>query len=345
MLAACTPLPIAIPVPTPTPAEANNDPAAAAQYASSAAADLYPAAAPIPVAETLAGRMAAAANTWLDALGDGRAQAHFDFADVERVRWHWTTPSGFPRNGLALKAQTPEQASLAFTLLQTGCSPLGYEKARAIMALQVDLGNDPQRYYVSIFGEPGGNAPWGWRWEGHHLSRHITVQGDQITMTPFFLGAWPTETETGLRAMPREEDAARELVMTLPAEQRSWVIFQEQSLTRHVTQNQPQVSAPEPVGLPLGEFTPAHQALADEIIQTYLGSLPAEIGGPLYQRIEMAGRADIRFGWAGSLEPRQPHYYRLQGASFLLEFDNSRNRGTHIHSVWRDYAGDFGGIG
>jgi hypothetical protein len=48
----------------------------------------------------------------------------------------------------------------------------------------------------------------------------------------------------------------------------------------------------------------------------------------------------IRVGWAGSDQPRQPHYFRIQGANFLIEFDNSG--GNHIHSVWRDFEGDFG---
>jgi hypothetical protein len=132
-----------------------------------------------------------------------------------------TTPTGFPRNGLPLKAMNQEQASLAFALLQAGLSQVDYQKARDIMALQVDLGNDPQLFYVSIFGEPGSSAPWGWRWEGHHLSRPWTVMGDQVVMTPFFLGAWPTQTDSGFRTMPREEDAARELVLSLEAAQRS----------------------------------------------------------------------------------------------------------------------------
>ena len=63
---------------------------------------------------------------------------------------------------------------------------------------------------------------------------------------------------------------------------------------------------------------------------------------PARPRAMADGAAGIRFGWAGSFEPRQPQYYRLQGETFLLEFDNSRNGGTHIHSVWRDFDQDFG---
>lgn len=344
LIAACTTLPAvppgAAPGPTPTIAESNLDPAAAS--ASNAGSSLYPESAPLPEAPTLAARMAKATTNLLDSLGDLRAQATFAFDDAERVRWHWTTPSGFPRNGLPLKAMNQEQASFAFALLRTGLSEVGYQQARSIMALQVDLGNDPQLFYLSVFGAPGGDAPWGWRWEGHHLSRHFTVLGEQVVMTPFFLGSWPTETDSGFRAMPREEDAAREIVLSLDAAKRSQVIFQEHSLTRHETQNQATVAPLAEVGLPLGEFAAEQQALVDEIVRSYLNTLPSEIGDPIYTRLQEADVANIRFGWAGSLEPRQPHYYRLQGPTFLLEFDNSRNRGTHIHSVWRDFRQDFG---
>ncbi len=84
------------------------------------------------------------------------------------------------------------------------------------------------------------------------------------------------------------------------------------------------------------------QRLALEIVETYLGVLHESVAGPSLARIRDAGLDQVRFGWTGSLEPRRPHYYRLQGPTFLLEFDNSRNGGTHIHSVWRDFAEDFG---
>lgn len=77
-------------------------------------------------------------------------------------------------------------------------------------------------------------------------------------------------------------------------------------------------------------------------MQAYLGSLSPAVGGPTFDRIRQSGLEEVRFGWAGSLEKRKPQYYRIQGATFLLEFDNSRNGGTHVHSVWRDFERDFG---
>ena len=293
--------------------------------------------------ETLASTIAEAANRFLEALdGDRLAQASYAFNDAERVRWHWTTPRGFPRNGLPLGEMDEAQRTLALALLQASVSEFGYKKSLDIISLQNDLGNDPELYYVTIFGTPGDAEPWGWRFEGHHISRHFTVVDNQVTMTPFFLGAWPTITDAGLRAMPREEDAARELIHSLTGPSYEAALFQAETLTKHVTQNQPQVSPLEPVGVLASELNSDQQKLILEVILTYLGTLPATIAGPIFKRVHEAGLEQIRFGWAGSLEPRQPHYYRLQGPTFLLEFDNSRNRGGHIHSVWRDFEEDFG---
>jgi hypothetical protein len=287
--------------------------------------------------------MAQAATQFLASLDDSlRAQASYAFGDAERQRWHWTTPSGFPRNGLPLRDMNQDQRALALALLQASVSDTGYQKALDIMSLQVELGNDPELYYVTVFGAPGSTEPWGWRFEGHHLSRHFTVVEERVTVTPFFNGAWPTLTDAGLRAMPREEDAARELVLSLDEAKRAVAIFQESSLTQHITQNQPYVSPLEPIGILTSELNAAQQALILEIIQTYLGVQSASIATPSFERINTAGLEHIRFGWAGSLEPRQQQYYRLQGPTFLLEFDNSRNSGTHIHSVWRDFEADFG---
>jgi hypothetical protein len=286
--------------------------------------------------------MAQAAAGFLAALAPEQlAKATYAFDDAERVRWHWTTPQGFPRNGLPLGEMDDAQRGLAMGLLKASLSDAGYHKATDIIALQRELGNDPDLYFVTVFGEPGVE-PWGWRFEGHHLSRNFTVRGGQVAATPFFHGAWPNVTDAGLRAMPREEDAARELVGSLSGPARDAAVFQARSLSGHVTQNQPYVTPLDPIGVAAGDLDDAQRALIMEIVEAYLGSQEASIAGPSLARIRDAGVESIRFGWAGDEAPRRPHYYRLQGPTFLLEFDNSRNSGTHIHSVWRDFAGDFG---
>jgi hypothetical protein len=288
--------------------------------------------------------MARAAAQWLAALDDrGRAKASYAFDDTaERWRWHWTTPGGFPRHGLPFKEMNQTQRDLALALFRTGVSEAGYQKALAIMGLQRDLGNDPDLYYVTVFGTPSDGAPWAWRFEGHHLSRHITVAGERVAMMPVFLGAWPTASRAGVRAMQREEEAGRELASALAGKAREAGIFQARTLTQHLTGNRAHVTPLPTVGIGFGELSDGQQGLVREIVQTYLGTLPEGVATPLLDAIGQAGLEQVRFGWAGSLTPRQPHYYRLQGPTFLLEFDNSRNGGTHIHSVWRDFKEDFG---
>lgn len=291
----------------------------------------------------LAGNIAQAANRFLDSLSASeRSQASFAFPSAERTRWHWTTPAAVPRNGLALRDMSNISRAAALALLRTSQSAMGYEQAVQIIALQLELGQDDGLYYVSVFGAPG-TGTWGWRFEGHHLSKHFTVSGQRVTMTPFFTGAWPTQTSAGLRVMPREEDAARELLRSMTPEERRSAVFQPESLSQHVTQNAVRVRALPAVGIAMSALSAAQQALMLEVIGAYLGTLPDAVA---QQRLAAVKRdfPASRVGWAGSLEPRRAQYYRWQSASVLLEFDNSRNDGTHIHSVWRDFAGDFGAV-
>jgi hypothetical protein len=296
-----------------------------------------------PSSASFAAGMSAAATAFLAALDDGqRAKASYAFDDAERVRWHWTTPANFPRNGLPLREMDQAQKDAAYGLLRASLSPEGFQKTLDIISLQNDLGNDPELYFLTVFETPGQAGPWSWRWEGHHVSRHFTAQGDRVAVTPFFHGAWPTVSNSGLRAMPREEDAARELVRSLTSAGMQDAIFEPRTLTRHVTWNESRVGPLEPVGVAAGDMTADQQALVREIIAAYLGTQAESAQADLAGRLDAAGLEQVRFGWAGTMEERRPHYYRLQGPTFLLEFDNSRNGGTHIHSVWRDYAQDFG---
>jgi Protein of unknown function (DUF3500) len=341
--------------PVPTEAQPQGQPAAqpTAAPAVSEGNAAYPSSTAAPITKNpsstnaatnteLAASITSAANQFLNALTDDqRAKATYAFTDAERLRWHWTNPSGFPRNGLPLKDMQPNQHENALALLRASISEAGFQKAMNLMSLMSEVGGDPQNYWTTVFGKPG-DPTWGWRFEGHHLSRHFTLQGDKITVTPFFHGAWPTVSSAGLRAMQREEWAARELVKSLDETKLAEVVFQKNALTRHVTWNDAYVKPLDPVGAPLSALNNDQQALAQEIIQTWLGSLAEPVAKAHLDRINAAGLDAIRFGWAGSMEERRPHYYRLQGPSFLLEYDNTRNGGIHIHSVWRVFDQDFG---
>jgi hypothetical protein len=331
---------------------------AALRLAAVGAAGLALGARPARAAPTDAAAVEAAARAFLASLSPAdRDRASFPFAGAERTRWHWTVPASVPRNGLPLGEASAEQRRLALALLRSSSSPAGYRKALDIMALQGVLQRmntgfsdpfDPNLYFVSVFGTPGARA-WGWRLEGHHLSRHFTVVGGTVVAEPFFLGAWPTRAGSayrsvarGYRTMPREEDAAREIVLSLDGRLRRRVVFSSESLTDHVTQNAVRVRPLDRVGVLTSDLPSAAQRRVLEIVRTYLANYPRPLAREAFARIERAGIARTRFGWAGTTRPGLPHYYRLQGPTFLLEFDNSRNSGTHIHSVWRDFERDFG---
>jgi hypothetical protein len=314
---------------------------------------------PAGAAQDVAASVDGAARAFLASLSPAsRDRASFPFGDAERTRWHWTVPSSVPRNGLPLGSMTAGQRRLALALLRSSTSPTGYRKALDIMALQGVLQRmdtrvtdpfDPDRYYVSVFGRPGARA-WGWRLEGHHLSRNFTVVGGAVVAEPFFLGAWPTRAESGYRSvsrgyrtMPREEDAAREIVLSVGGRLRRQVMFSSTSLTDHLTQNAVRVKPLAPVGVLARDLPSSAQKRVREIVRTYLANHPPALGRDALARIDRAGGLGrVRFGWAGSTRRGEPHYYRLQGPTFVLEFDNSRNSGTHIHSVWRDFERDFG---
>ena len=295
-----------------------------------------------PTVNTLIQDIAAQATRYLDSLDEAqRTKTSYAFDDPELTRWHWTTPGNFPRNGLPLREMGTEQRNAAFALLQASQSAYGLQKSLDIISLQNDLGNDPELYYVTVFGTPG-IEPWGWRWEGHHLSRRFNVINGKLSVTPFFLGAWPTVNNAGLKTMEREEWAARDLITSLDDNQRAFAIFDQNAPGRHFTQNDPYVAPLENIGIPVTNLNQDQQTLIMEIIHKYLDTLPDLVAASHLERLQAAGFENIIFAWAGSLEAQRPHYYRLQGPSFLMEHDNSRNRATHIHSVWRDFAEDFG---
>ena len=263
----------------------------------------------------------AAARAFLASLSPAaRARASFPFDGAERTRWHWTVPAAVPRNGLPLGDTSPAQRKLALALLRSSSSPTGYRKAIDIMALQgvlqrmdTGLGDpfDPNLYFVSVFGTPGARV-WGWRLEGHHLSRHFTVVRNSLVAEPFFLGAWPTRAGSayrsvakGYRTMAREEDAAREIVLLLDRRLRRQVVFSSDSLTDHLTQNAVRVRPLERVGVATDDLPSAAQRRVLEIINTYLANHPPAMARKIYARIEASGHRShpVRLGRQHTTRP------------------------------------------
>jgi hypothetical protein len=296
--------------------------------------------------------MAHAAMHLLAALTpEQRTKIGFDFADIERVNWHYVPRK---RAGLPLKELTPEQRLLAHALLASGLSSRGYGKAVTIMSIETVLGaleqghgptRDPELYYLSIFGQPDSYEPWGWRVEGHHLSLNFSSVGAHVpAMTPSFFGSNPGEVRHGPRAGTRvlaaEEDLARHLVQSLSEQQRRVAIIMDEAPADIL--NVPGRQQTVPQGLPYNDMTAAQQAVLVQLIHEYIGRHRPDIASADWSKIEAAGLHSIHFAWAGAIEPGQPHYYRVQGTTFVLEYDNTQNNANHVHSVWRDFEHDFG---
>ncbi|NJK45920.1 MAG: DUF3500 domain-containing protein [Pleurocapsa sp. SU_196_0] len=286
--------------------------------------------------------MARAARGYLEALGPKRASGGLPLSSATRTAWHWFPPTLYTeREGVTLSEMTVAQRTAALELLRVSTSETGYAKAQAIMATQRDLGRDPLEYHFTVFGDPTGNT-WAWALEGHHLSLNYAVGNGRVTVAPIFLGASPTYQNNARRAvMRREEEAARELMRSLDANRRDKAIFDSDTPGDTVTRNATRVQPLAAVGIPVSELSSAQTALLLEVVTQYLSVLPPALAATRLEAVRASWHKPD-FGWAGSLEPRKIHYYRLQGQSFLLEHDNSRESGAHIHSVWREFENDFG---
>ncbi len=297
----------------------------------------------IESAETVAA-MQTAAQAFLTGLSDKqRATATYTFDNPERWNWHWAVKQ---RNGIATADLDAKQIELGWALLRTGTTELGFSRMQNIIELQDrEVGRSNGRYHFTVFGEPG--APrWGWRFEGNHISVNATIAGQHFTLTPLFQGVVPTTAKSGPRpgerVLDRLENAARELVLALAEPERKVAVFQPNSLTDLATGSKRNITPLPATGLAKSALTDPQLGLMSEVVNEYIAIMPTGMGQQQRAHYDNANPNDVYFGWAGSLEPNKPQYYRLQGPRFLLEFDNSRNSGTHVHSVWRDFAQDFG---
>ena len=366
----------------------------------------------ITVRREVAGRMAQAALLWLDQLDPDQRRIAVgavpgdDPSDGERRRWFYTPTD---HGGLTFHQQRPAQQRAAMRLVSTGLSTPAYVTVATTMGLENVLdqiegfvtrfdrerGRDPGLYYLRVFGDPEGSAPWGWRFGGHHVSlNNLVVDGAMVSSTPLFLGADPASSPllggAVNRPLARVEDLGRELVSSLRGDAARQAILLAKAPSDVVTANRTVVSDGDQViplagvwrderfadpleqakletlsdtidenaGLTTDEqvtvsytSAPKGTAAADldadqrvilrALLGTYLDRAPEGLSpAPAYADDRTLDAVHV--AWAGSLEPGQPHYYRLQGPGLLIEWDNTQRGANHAHSVWRDPSSDFG---
>jgi hypothetical protein len=305
-------------------------------------------------AHEAANDMLAAANEFLGSLNaEQKKTATYALTDAERENWNFVP---LARQGLPFKKMSTDQHALGLALLRTGLSHTGVARVQAIIALELVLKElekdtkgrrDPTLYYVTIFGEPSADKSWGWRFEGHHMSFNFTVvDGKHVFFVPSFMGTNPAEVRAGPRkgerVLAEEEDLGLALINSLDDSQRKTAIFADKALTEIVTTNKKRVDPLSPAGIAASQLKPAQREKLISLVKTYLARWRPELADESFAKISAAGLDKITFAWAGGLDRSQQTYYRIQGPTFLIEFDNSQGNGNHVHTVVRDFKGDFG---
>jgi hypothetical protein len=281
-------------------------------------------------------------------LRAGLKKAQVPFESAERMNWHYVPR---PRRGVALQELSPEQKASLDQLLHAGLSDDGFTKAKGVVVLEPILGGiegsdfrDPGQYFFTLFGDPA-SPPWGWRFEGHHLSLNYTVTPSEIRTTPEFFGANPARVPSGPRAGWRllhdEEDLGWALVNRLSADQRKRAILSTRAPADLITGADREVRLAHFEGLPASAMSEQQRDLLMRVVRTYVGNAANEIAEREMEKIRQSGIDRLYFAWAGGTQPGQPHYYRVHGPTILIELDNTQDDANHIHSVWRAPGGDF----
>jgi hypothetical protein len=284
---------------------------------------------------------------------DQRAIAQYEFDDEERWDWHFIPRK---RPGLSFNDLREDQYALVQGLLKAGLSDGGYKTAETIRALEGVLRQiegpqathrDPLDYHISVFGTPDSKGTWSLRYEGHHLSLHWTiVKGKAIATSPQFLGANPGNVpegpHKGARALGALEDLGRDFVTGLNAAQRARAIISETAPKDILSGTKRDAIEQDDLGVPFVELSDDQQKQLFGLIEAYANIQRPEIAAQRLSRIRKSDIKTLKFAWMGPTEAGAPHYYRVQGKTFILEYDNVQNGANHPHTTWRDFHGDFG---
>jgi hypothetical protein len=291
------------------------------------------------------------ASEFLAKLPSAKAEKLVQPFDEERAVWAFTPG---PRKGLSLGELTKEEQSAVFGLVKSALSETGFEKVEKIRNLEPVLreiennrGRDENRYFVTFYGRPGEKGAWAWRWEGHHLSLNFTYRdGRIVSTTPQFLGSNPAEVRSGpqkgTHILRQEEEMGRRLVKMLSSELAKKAILSDRAPADILTSNSRKAAIEGNHGVSYAEMTSAQKVLLTELTGIHAEVQRTDQARERLLKIEKLGWEKVRFAWMGSLEAGQGHYYRIQGPSFVIEYDNTQNGANHIHTVWRDFEGDFG---
>ena len=266
------------------------------------------------------------------------------------------------RHGAMLEPMGPTQRDLALNLLRESFSPSGFELARNIMKLNESIreitGSDEELgewlYWLSVLGQPSLEEPWGWQIDGHHLNVNCFLLGDQLVMTPMFMGSEPVAVDigkyAGTRAFQAEESAGIRLARTLSAEQRSKAILSEDVPSGVFAAAFRDNFELRYEGVKFDDLSSHQQAIMFDLIGTYINRMRPDHAQLKLDEIKQH-LDQTYFAWMGATEEDSVFYYRVHSPVVLIEFDhqngifldNDEPTRNHIHTVVRTPNGnDYG---
>jgi hypothetical protein len=285
---------------------------------------------------------------------------------VDDAEWrNWANIHRFPRQGVSLGEMSPQQREKAHALLRASLSERGYRTSRDIMRLNHHLAEQVSNfneygehlYWFTLMGEPSATEPWGWQIDGHHLVINYFVLGDQVVMTPTFMGSEPVKAASGTYAgtsiLELEQEKALAFMQSLtPEQRRAAIVGAKQGRSENQAEMfKDNVTIPY-AGLPAARMSAAQRDGLMELIGLYAGNI--RNGHAEIKMDEVRAHMDeTHFAWIGGTGADDVFYYRIMSPVLLIEFDHQGPialdgpRGTptrnHVHTVVRTPNGnDYG---
>jgi hypothetical protein len=284
-----------------------------------------------------------AAEAFVGALtAEQRSKTLFPIDTDQWRQWSNIHPT-LMRHGTALFEMTDHQRDRAFALLSESLSTEGFEEALDIMHLNETVQEITGRldeygedlYWLSIMGTPSASDPWGWQWDGHHLIINYFVLGDQVVMTPTFLGAEPVHATigkyAGLRVFKADEDLGLALARTLSETQRAKTVIAPETSGEDFTTAFRDNLILDYAGIRYDELSNTQHDLLLQLVEYHVGRMRDG-----HSRIKMAEverhLKDTHFCWMGGMEGDSTFYYRVQNPVIIVEFDHQRGIAFREHS-------------
>ncbi|MES2330450.1 MAG: DUF3500 domain-containing protein [Bacteroidota bacterium] len=311
------------------------------------------------VATSKAQQAVTAVNQFINTLTkEQKEETIFPFDIEERYNFHFVPKE---RKGITFNEMNEEQKKAALTLMKTCLSDVAFQKTQEIMQLDLvlkelekrkpeDHFRDPGNYHISVFGIPSPTTIWGWRFEGHHISFNFSMDKQKVVGgTPGFLGSNPAIVldgpKKGTQVLKEETESGFALLHSLSQQQLKIAVTDTAAPKDIITFNNRKAILDGASGIGYADLDPSQKQKMLQLIDVYVHRFTKLFADDMLKEIQQAGLDKIHFAWEGQMQPGvgNPHYYRVQGPTFIIEYDNTQNNANHVHSVLRDLKHDFGG--